>query len=216
MLLGERFDRMPFVCQPLRQRFLLDPPCLRKPEFTRNHAGAVDADPDSAHFAIVIWKSRHNLFQDHISGCLTKIVLENRQGALCLRIAASFYQLGERSSELRGASGKRFIEKSPPSKLELLPVLSEPQQSLADCELRIFREHLFQFIELNRRRLKLLFIAVLGLPEEPSRNYFVESLLLNLSDLNKGQPGGLLTHPLHIGPINHERPLQAWHIDAQF
>jgi hypothetical protein len=34
MLLGERFDRLPFVCQPVPQRFLLDPPWVRKPEFT--------------------------------------------------------------------------------------------------------------------------------------------------------------------------------------
>jgi len=90
MLLGERFDRLPFVCQPVPQRFLLDPPCVRKPEFTRDYAGAVDAAPGSTHFAIVMWKSRHNLFQDHVGGCLTRIVLENRQGEICLRIAASF------------------------------------------------------------------------------------------------------------------------------
>src|SRR6185503_5681116 len=90
ILLGERIDRLPFVCQPVLQRFLLDPPCVRKPEFTRDYADAVDADPDVTHFAIVMWKSRHNLFQDHVGGCLTRIVLENRQREICLRIAASF------------------------------------------------------------------------------------------------------------------------------
>src|SRR5512138_1778806 len=90
MFLGERFDRMSFVCQPLRQRFLLDSPCVCTPEFTRDQASAVDAHPNPIHFAIVIWKSRHNLFQDNVDGCLTKIVLKNRQGEFCFRIAAAF------------------------------------------------------------------------------------------------------------------------------
>src|SRR5262245_50357862 len=118
MLLRKLFDRPPFVCQPLRQRFLLDPPCFRKPEVTRDHTCAVDAIPDSVHFAIVIWKSRHNLFQDHVGGCLTTIVLENYQGEICLRIAATFYQRRKLGSELWSAFRKRFAEQNCPSKRE--------------------------------------------------------------------------------------------------
>src|SRR5215831_8520609 len=118
MLFGERFDCRPFVCQPFRQGLLRGPPCFRKAQFTRDHASAVDADLDPAHFARVIWKSRHNLLQDNVGGSLTAIVLENRQCEICLRIAASLYQPGERGSELRGAIGKRATEQVPPSKPE--------------------------------------------------------------------------------------------------
>ena len=47
------------------------------------------------------------------------------------------------------------------------------------------------------------------------RDDLIESLLLSLTDAKKGQPDALSAHPLHVSPINHERPFQARHIDAQ-
>lgn len=111
--------------------------------------------------------------------------------------------------------GNALLGSLPPSKLKLLLVLRKPDQALADGEWRVFRELLFQRLELNQYGLELLFVVVVRLSREPSGNHFVESLPLSLPELNKRQPGGVLIHPLHIRPINYERPFPAWHIDAQ-
>ena len=147
MLLGECFDRFSFVRQPLGQRLLLGPPCFRKPEFTGDHAGAIDDGPDFVHFANVMWESRHNLFQDTVGGCRTHLVLEKHQREIDLLVAARFDGLVERSCELWRACGKRSAEQASSSKGEFRPVLSEPRLALADCEGKIFRQHRFQ-IEL--------------------------------------------------------------------
>src|SRR6185295_5298122 len=47
------------------------------------------------------------------------------------------------------------------------------------------------------------------------RDHSLKSLLLSLPNPNKRQPNELPFHPLHMRAINHEWPLQAWHLNPQ-
>ncbi len=163
-----------------------------------------------------MWKSRHNFFQDTVGGCRTKIVLENRQGEICLLIAAGFDHPDERVSEIRRARRRRPAEQAPSPKSEFRPILREPRQPLADGEFRVFRKHGFQSLDFKRHYFDLFFATALRLPRKPRCHHLVESLLFSFSDTDKRQPGGFLIRPLHISPIDRQRPLQAGHRYSQF
>ena len=161
MLLGKRFDRRTFIRQPFHQGLSPGSPCFGETQFARYHPGAIDRGSFPTHFARIVRETRHDLLQDKMRGDLTVIISQNRKGEIRLRIATRLYQFSEDSCELLRATGECVAKKATSSELKQSPVTSKPGQSLTDCELSVFREHLFQTIEPERHSFVSAFISVL-------------------------------------------------------